>query len=446
MKGDIVTTQYINGLRNTACTQREFAEDTANRETHIINLYPRVAFQRIDGFGGAVTEAVGETLKAMPPRLAEGILQNYFGPEGIGYRMIRTSIDSCDFSLSHYAAVEDAADTLLESFSLARDEGAIIPVIREACRLSGESLPVMLTPWSPPAFMKTNGARNGGGRLKKESYGLWAQYICRYILEYRKHGMHVTMLSVQNEPNAVQTWDSCVFSAEEEKEFLRDHLHPALMRNGLEDIGLYIWDHNKERLYDRAAAVIDPVTAPMIAGLAFHWYSGDHFEALDLVRRIYPEKKLIFSEGCIEYGNAGSDNPLRNAQRYAHDMIGNFKCGMNAFIDWNIVLNENGGPNHAGNFCEAPIMYNTAAGTVIKNPSFFYIGHFSRHIMPGAVRIATTQYSPDVEVVAFQNPDGNIAVILFNPNPKGHQTFLRIDGRIMPVEIPGESISTVTVV
>lgn len=441
MQAKILTTQYIDGARKTSTHIGYFAEDIANQEKDIINIYPQVTYQRIEGFGGAITEAVGETLRKIPLSVADTILREYFGPDGIGYRMIRTHIDSCDFSLSQYAAVEEATDAAFDTFSLSRDEGAIIPFIQSAYRIAGQSLPIMLTPWSPPAFMKTNEARSGG-KLKKECYTLWAEYICRYIVEYSKHGLDVSMLSVQNEPNAVQIWDSCVFTAEEEKVFLRDHLYPALVRHGLDEMSVYIWDHNKERIFDRAAAVIDPDTDPMIDGLAFHWYSGDHFEALDLVQRIYPGKKLLFSEGCIEYTCFTPDDPLKHAQMYAHDMIGNFKSGMNIFLDWNIVLDEIGGPNYVGNFCEAPIMCDTTSNTVVKNLSFYYIEHFSRYILPGAVRIATTQFCADMEVVAFKNPDGTMAMIILNRSGRAFSAYLRLTDRILPVTIPGISIGT----
>ena len=138
---------------------------------------------------------------------------------------------------------------------------------------------------------------------------------------------------MQNESKAVQTWDSCIYTAKEQKEFLRDYLWPSLKVHGLDDIGIYLWDHNKERVFEWAETIIDEETTGMIRGMAFHWYSGDHFEALRMIREKYPDKQLLLSEACIEYSKFSADDYLNNAQKYAHDMMGNLNEGMNTFLD-----------------------------------------------------------------------------------------------------------------
>ena len=432
---------------NKICESSEishFVPDKENQETHVVNLYPDAAYQTIDTFGGAITESVGVTLQKMTAEQREQIFNAYFGKDGIGYRAIRAPIDSCDFSLKSYSAVERPDDTELSTFALKHDEKNIIPYILAAYRTAGASLPVMLSPWSPPAFMKTNQSRYGG-RLKREFYPLWANYICRYIREYRMRGIHVKMLSIQNEPNAEQKWDSCLFPASEERDFLKDALVPALDKAGLNDIELYIWDHNKERIYERAREVITPETDPMIHGIAFHWYSGDHFDALRLVHEKYPGKKLLFSEGCIEYSRHSANRQLENAQIYAHDMIGNLNAGMNTFFDWNLVLDEMGGPNHAGNYCEAPIIYDTKSQMVKKNLSFYYIRHFSKHILPGAQRIATTCYSDQLEVTAFRNSNQTLAAVLLNRSSKNLPAVLRLHNQLLKISVKRRSLCTITI-
>jgi glucosylceramidase len=197
--------------------------------------------------------------------------------------------------------MNDPEDIEFKSFRLDRDEKYIIPMLKKAQETAGKSLSVMLSPWSPPAFMKNNGERTGGGSLKTEYRSFWAEYICHYIKQYRERGFSIDMLTIQNEPNAKQTWDSCLYSSEEEKEFLRDYLYPSLIKNGLEDTAVHIWDHNKERMFDRASTIIDEETNKMVQGVAFYWYTGDHFDAINLVREKFPDKKLIFTEGCVEY-------------------------------------------------------------------------------------------------------------------------------------------------
>ena len=147
--------------------------------------------------------------------------------------------------------------------------------------------------------MKTNKDKNHGGRLKEEYRGMWAEYLCRFLEGYRKKGVTVKRISIQNEPAAVQIWDSCVYSAGEEKEFLRDYLYPALCAHGLTDLEIFIWDHNKERLLERALETIDADTDRMITGMAFHWYSGDHFEALQMAHEKFSKKKAaVFGRMC----------------------------------------------------------------------------------------------------------------------------------------------------
>lgn len=442
MTGYIVTTLEENGRLAEHTAELAGVPDENNQELYLVNLYPQVRYQTILGFGGAITEAVGLVLGALPPEQARQLLNAYYGPGGIGYSLVRTHLDSCDFTGENYCAIQPG-DVDFTTFSLHHDEKNIIPYIHMAEELAGTKLPVMLSPWSPPAFMKTNGSRNGGGKLRPEYADLWARYICKYIHEYRKRGIRVTRISIQNEPNAVQTWDSCLYSAREEREFLRDHLHPALVENGLGDLEVFVWDHNKERMFERAAQCITPETDKMIAGVAFHWYSGDHFDAVRLVRECFPDKLLMFSEGCIEYSRFDKTQALKNAQMYAHDMIGNLNAGMNLFVDWNIALNENGGPNHVENYCEAPVICDTRSGKVEYKPSFYYIAHFSRYIKKGARRIATTCYSGKVEVTAFENPDGSIVVVLLNRTDEELPAILRLKQVLFNACCPAHSISTV---
>ncbi|AEV28424.1 O-glycosyl hydrolase [Sphaerochaeta pleomorpha str. Grapes] len=411
--------------------------DDGGIELNIINIYQQVTFQKLQGFGGAITEAVGSVLAALPEEQASTILRSCFSSEGLAYRFVRTSIDSCDFSLSEYCAGKQD-----ESFSLERDEISIIPWIKKAYEIAEEAFAVMLSPWSPPAYMKSNGQRCQGGSLKDEYKTQWAEYICRYIKAYRDQGIRVACLSIQNEPNANQKWESCLYTGAEEKDFLQTYLYPALQKSHLEDIEIFVWDHNKERLFDRAAACIDEKTDPMVAGFAFHWYSGDHFDALRLVKKRYPSKRLLFSEGCIEYSRYDKGNQLYNAQKYGHEIIGNLNAGMDTFIDWNIVLESNGGPNHCNNFCEAPIFVNRETNEIIYNLSYRYIWHFSHFIQPGAVHIASTGFDSTVESVAFRNPEGSYVVVIMNRSQKEQPINLRMAGSLYSFVLAKDSIAT----
>lgn len=441
MKIKRIITTY-DGVNAKTIEETENMYPYDGTEIDVVNVYPQMKYQQIKGFGGAITEAAGYVFSKMDDKSKDEFLNSYYGQGGNDYRFARISIDSCDFSLGHYTAMDDPQDTELKSFSLVRDEQYVIPLLRAAERTAGKPIEIMLSPWSPPTFMKTNGDRNGGGSLKPEFRAFWAKYICQYIKEYQKRGFTVRYLTIQNEPMATQRWDSCLYRAQEEKNFLSDFLYPTLLEQGLHDINICIWDHNKENVFDRACEIIDERTDKMVQGIAFHWYSGDHFEALSLLRDKYPDKQLLFSEGCVEYSRFDTTAHLQHAQKYAHDMLGNFNAGMNLFIDWNVLLNEKGGPNHVENYCGAPIHYDMVNGKLEKKLSLTYIGHFSRYIKPMAKRIGFSRYTDKVEVTAFENPDGSIVAVLLNQNKIPIKIVLRVSGELSKFELPVSSICT----
>ena len=436
----VITTSYENNKKITTNKEYELC-DNKDAAMQVVNIYPDIEYQTFHGFGGAITEAAGYAFSKLGKENQQKVLENYFGAEGNRYSMIRGHIDSCDFSLNNYTAMTDPQDLEMKSFSLERDEQYIFPLMKAARDMIGEQFDLMLTPWSPPAFMKTNGERNNGGKLKPEFRAFWAEYICKYIKEYEKRGFNVNRMTVQNEPEAVQTWDSCVFNAEEEKEFLRDYLYPALVKNDLSRVKINIWDHNKEIMFERAKAIIDEETDKMIDGIAFHWYTGDHFEAVGLTRDAYPKKELIFTEGCVEYSRFDASQ-LQNAQMYAHDIIGNLNAGMTGFIDWNILLDEKGGPNHVNNYCDAPIMCDTTNDKFEEKLSFHYIGHFSKYLIKDAKRIAYTKYTDKLEMTALKNPDGSIVLVILNRNECDMPVALRVNRKVAEFVVPKNSIVT----
>lgn len=419
----------------------DMTEDIREVENQVINLYPEITYEKFEGFGGAITEAAAYIYSLMNEEEKKQVIETYFSPEQMNYQLVRIHMDSCDFSLDMYEAMSDPEDTKLNSFSFERTEKYIIPMLKDAQKASKGNLKLMLTPWSPPAFMKTNGKRIGGGKLKPEYRNLWAEYICRYIREFKDRGFDVQRISIQNEPKAVQTWDSCLFTAEEEKEFLRDHLYPAMKNHGYEDIEVFIWDHNKERIYERVRDTVDKETKQMITGAAFHWYSGDHFEGLDLVHRLYPDMKLIMSESCLEYSIFDEKNINSVTNRLCHEIIGDLQAGMCAFYDWNLLLDEKGGPNHVGNYCHAPFLYDTVEHKLMpqKTQEQFYL--FSHFILPGSVRIASTKYTEQIDEVAYLTPENKIVVLLLNKSDQILSVNIRLNGKIGSLILAPELLS-----
>ncbi len=440
MKGQIIETNFRENIKLQQTGEFETVVDNGV-EMQAVNIYPEVRYQEIMGFGGAFTEAAGYTLAQMNPDQQDEMINAYFGEDGIGYTFCRNHINSCDFALGNYAYVEDENDKDFETFNIDRDRQYIIPMIKKAQAVSREEIRFLASPWSPPAFMKDTKMMNLGGKLLEEYYTPWAKYMARYIKEYRKEGIDTFCLTVQNEPKAKQTWDSCVYTAKDEQVFVRDHLAPVLREEGLDDVKILIWDHNKERVYERAAEIFaDEQARKDIWGIAFHWYSGDHFDALKMAKEAFPEKVLMFSEGCVEAYVMG--DPIQNAERYAHDILGDLANGTSIYIDWNMFLDEIGGPNHVKNFCAAPIQADTKKKEIIYNPTYYYIGQFSKYIPVGSVRIGSSSYSDKVEAVAFLTPKGNHVVVLLNRTENQMNVNLRDSGQLAEITLAPRSIKT----
>lgn len=415
------------------------------QENQAVNLYPEFTYQTFEGFGGAMTEAAAYTWHTMSEKTKKEFMAAYFGSDGLGYTQGRMSLDSCDACLGNFSAMDDENDTEMKSFSIARDEKYILPFWEAANKASSSPLQIMISPWSPPPFMKTNGEKNHGGKLKEEYRSMWAKYFCKFIEAYQAKGVNVKRISIQNEPAAVQIWDSCVYTAEDEKVFLRDYLYPEMKAHGLDDIEIFIWDHNKERALERALATIDKDTDAMVDGIAFHWYSGDHFEALSMLKERFPDKKLAFTEGCVEYSKFSGKDQLADARMYGHDISGDLNNGASLFIDWCVLLNKIGGPNHVNNFVDTPIMYDADTDTMEKKLSYHYIGHFSRAIVPGSVRIGYSKYTDKIDVAAFKRPDGKLAVVIMNRRSEAMPVYIRMKGEVMPVTVSGDAIATVLI-
>ncbi len=438
---EFITRVTTNEKEKEYWKSEEIKADVVNDCMHVVNVYSDVCYQQFAGFGGAFTEASAHNYMTMGEANRKQVIRDYFSEDGLKYNFGRIHMNSCDFGLGNYAYVEDE-DAELKTFDISHDFEEIIPMVRAAQAEAKTPIRFLMSPWSPPAFMKTNGEMNNGGSLKKEYYGNWAAYFVKFIRAYREAGIEISYLTVQNEPMAVQTWDSCVYTSEEERIFVEDYLGPALEEAGL-DTKIFVWDHNKEEAYQRFKEVTASEKAmKYVAGAALHWYTGDHFEAIDLIRKQYPDKQIIFTEGCVEYSRFADSGEVQKAEMYGHDILGNLNAGIHASMDWNLILNEKGGPNHVGNFCAAPIMYDTESDVYEKRLTYYYIGQFSRYIRPGAKRIGTTRYTDKIEVTGFLNPDGMRAIVVLNKTEEDVPIALREDGNGTETVVKAHSIAT----
>ena len=415
--------------------------ESNNQPDFIVYVDENIKFQKILGFGAAFTESACFTLDRMSRKNQEIILKAYFDPKiGLRYNLGRIHMNSSDFSLSNYTYVKDF-DADLMTFDISREYVHVIPTIKRAELIAKTKIDLLVSPWSPPAWMKTNNNMNQGGKLKPEFYQTWANYYIKFLDAISKDGLKPFAITVQNEPAAKQTWDSCLYTKEEERDFVKDYLGPTLKNGKFKEVKLFIWDHNRDIVVERASAVLSDIeAAKFVDGTAIHWYVSEEFENVGKVHELFPEKQIIFSEGCIEGGP--HPNIYETGERYARNIIGDFSNWCEAFIDWNFTLDEIGGPNHVGNYCDAPILSDTVNDKLIFNSSYYHIGHFSKHIKPGAYRIATTCDNKDIKQIAFKNPDDSLVVVLLNETENDYDFAIDIRTKKM-LKIEKRSIMTV---
>jgi glucosylceramidase len=384
----------------------------------------------------------------MPKAIQDELLQAYYDMQkGIGYTLARTSINSCDFSSGSYTYVTEG-DKELKSFSIDHDQQFRIPFIKKAIAAAGGKLTLFVSPWSPPGYMKDNNDMLHGGKLKPEYYQTWADYYTKFIKAYEKAGIPVWGMTIQNEPMATQRWESCIYSADDERDFLKNYLGPTIQKSGLGDKKIIVWDHNRDLMVQRADVIFsDPEASKYAWGMGFHWYEswtgGDKmFDNVKIVHEAYPDKNLMFTEGCPESFNSSMYNNWGLGEAYGRNMINDFNNGVVGWTDWNILLDETGGPNHVQNFCFAPIHGNTKTGQLIYTNSYYYIGHFSKFVRPGAKRIISSASRSQLLTTAFINRDGKVAVVVMNQSNLKITYNLCIGHSAAEVKILPHSIQT----
>lgn len=445
-------------------------------EANLFNIYDQVHYQEIVGFGGAMTQASAVNLFKMSEEKQEEIMRGYFDrEEGLGYSLCRTTINSCDFSAESYAYDDVQNDWELKHFSIEHDRNDVIPMIRRAKAIN-EELKLFSSPWSPPGWMKTNGRMDKGRYLREDCRQVWADYMVRFLEEYEKEGIPIWGVTIQNETHAEMGWESCYYTGWDEQEFAQNYLRPALNKAGLSHKKVFFWDHNKERVLDRAAQVLSsPEARDAVDGVAIHWYAGDHFGALEAFHQMYPEKMILGTEACV--GNE-EKKCFETGERYAHDIIGDLNHWACGWVDWNMILDVDGGPDHwkdeqiafkekyekgrcgesdlsdtekefllpcitTGIWVgEAPVIVDHRTKEIKYSSSYYYIGHFSKFIRPGAVRIGHSMYTSLLEACTFENPGGEKVAVVMNDGGCSRKLTLRYRDEIAETELPAHSIVT----
>ncbi len=450
-----------------------FTSENASR-LPVIKIDPRRQYQKIVGFGGSFTESSASVLNGLGEEKRDEVLRAYFGPDGAAYSLTRTHMGSCDFSLSNYTYANTPGDLELSDFSVDEDRKDLIPLIRDAAAVEGADFRIVASPWTAPPWMKDNGGWNGGSLLP-EYYDTWALFFCKYIEEYEKAGIPIWAVTTLNEPlgNAEQ-WESMIFTPDEMARFVKNSLGPKFAEEGI-DARILIYDQNRDHLVEWAKGILgDPEAAKYVWGTAVHWYSSTYEwypEELTLVHTLFPGKKLLHTEGCIDsevpvwqdddwywrpeatdwgYDWAAEEDRHLHPKyvpvyRYARDIIGGLNSYLTGWIDWNIVLDDKGGPNHAENWCIAPVIARPETGEVYYTPLYYVMRHFSRYIRPGAVRIGVDNGIEGLMITAVRNPDGVIVVEILNQADRGERFALELDSHFVEISIPGSALQTVII-
>lgn len=448
----VYTTADSGGARLSLTNTVQFQPMPQPLETQIcVFVEPAKTYQTFMGIGAALTDASAETFAKLPKEKQQEILQAYYDPQkGIGYTLARTNIHSCDFSSGSYTYVNEG-DKELKSFNIDHDRQYRLPFIKQAIAAAGGKLTLYASPWSPPGFMKTNNEMLHGGKLRPEFAQSWANYYTKFIKAYEKENIPIWGISLQNEPMATQKWESCVYTAEEERDFLKKYLGPTMAKAGLASKKIIVWDHNRDLIFQRANTIFDdPEAAKYAWGIGFHWYedwSGGQqmFDNVGKVHEAYPTKNILFTEGCAESFNAERYTAWALGERYGRSMINDFNNGTVGWTDWNLLLDETGGPNHVGNFCFAPVHADTRTGEIIYTNAYYYMGHFSKFIRPGARRVNSAPSRSQLLSTSFLNTDGKLVVVVMNPTDKQSTYYLWINGQAAQLESPRHSIETLVV-
>lgn len=419
----------------------QVAEGGAQSQSVIV-IDANKTYQTHWGFGASFTEAAATVLRDAGEGIAQEAIDALFSREGNGYTLGRLHINSCDFASPRRTYVREHDETL-SSFDLSYDKEWIVPLVKAAERASG-GLFLTAAPWSPPAFMKDNADMLRGGKLLKQYYPLWAEYLATYVSEMRQCGVKISAINVQNEPEALQPWESCLYTAQEEGEMIKE-LARALASRGL-DTKIAAVDHNRDILVNRAVNLFaDEEVRRLVWGLAYHWYGCARHTNLTKIHELYPEKRLYLSECCVEYAlkeQEGDPEELlwRHGERYGREIIEDFNNYSEGWIDFNLALNAQGGPNHVGNYCEAPLMFDGKKLHYL--PSYYFIGHFSRFIRPGAVRLFTACGEVSMYATAYRNPDGKVVAVVQNED-EARTVSMRFGKRVAALGLPARSVQTV---
>ena len=440
-----------------------------------IKLSPDKTFQTITGFGGSFTEASASLLNRLGKENRAKIIEAYFGESGAKYSLTRTHMNSCDFSLSNYSYAPIKDDKTLENFSIKEDRDDIIPMIKEAMAVSNDGFKIISSPWTAPPWMKDNN-KWVGGKLLPKYYDTWALFFSKYLDAYKAEGIDIWGVTVENEPlGNGNNWESMHYTAEEMTNFVQHHLGPQLEKDGKNDVILLGYDQNRDHLKDWVDDMYqNEETSKYFDGTAIHWYRSTYEvfpDSLQYAHKKAPNKYLIQTEACVDseipkwkddqwywskeatdWGMDWAEDKHKHLHpkyvpvyRYARDIIGCLNNWVDGWVDWNMVLDKQGGPNWFKNWCVAPVIVDPDADEVYFTPIYYTMAHFSKYIRPGSKIIGLDNSDDAIKVTAAQNPDGSIAIVVFNPTDEAKSFKVELKEESTIVQISPQAIQTILI-
>jgi len=412
----------------------------------VIKIDSTVRFQSVDGYGAALTGSSAWLLhKKMNSADRQKLLVSLFDPiNGIGISYLRLTMGASDFSLSDFTysdLPQGETDEELNGFSLSRDLEEVVPVLSEILAVNNE-LEIMGSPWSAPAWMKTNGSLKGG-KLKPEHYGVYAQYFVKYVEAMQSQGVTINAVTPQNEPLYFTAGYPCMeMQPQEQLEFIKNHLGPAFEQAGI-STKIIVYDHNWDNTDYAISILNDPMARHYIAGSAFHAYGGN-VSAMTTVRNAHPDKGLYFTE--ISGGQWAVDFAANLMWYMSNIFIGTAQNWSKSALMWNLVLDQNHGPRNNGcQDCRGVVTLNTVTGEVTFNEEYYAIGHFSKFIRPGAERISLMQPQalPDLGAVCFENTDGSKVLVVANYGNDMRTFSVQQGNKQFSYSITAKSVATI---
>ncbi|MAB47353.1 MAG: glycosyl hydrolase family 30 [Flavobacteriaceae bacterium] len=438
----------------------------------VIRILPDQKFQTITGFGGAFTEASAYLLNKLSQKNRDLILKAYFSEEGANYSLCRTHMNSCDFSLDHYSYTP-TEDKELKDFSVKEDMDDLIPMIKDAQAISKDGFKLFASPWTAPPWMKDN-KEWVGGKLLKEYYPTWALFFSKYIEAYKEQDIELWGFTVENEPHGNgNNWESMHFSPEEMTDFVQHHLGPKLEADGYGDKIILGYDQNRAGIKEWVDVMYaTEESLKYYDGTAIHWYESTYEvfpDNLQYAHNKAPNKYLIETEGCIDaqvpvwkddawywkkeatdwgWDWASAEEKYLHpkyapANRYARDIIGCLNNWVDGWVDWNMVLNKQGGPNWFKNWCIAPVIVDELNDEVYFTPLYYIMTHFSKYIRPGAKVLGIDNVGSDIIATAAENPDGSTTLVVFNEGKEAKTFYLWLNDKRTTVRIKAQAIQTI---